>query len=270
MKRDDAADGEGAKTVDVGTERQGRRIWFHPEAFVPIVARGRSPGCGAGDGLYAGAEARWESRREEAAIICKSLVGQSPPRWRFRALRTERLSRRRATSGSSSSATARSRRTDWASSIVAGLNRALALPAFIASHFGKPDAIFAPDPAAQKKDGGRLYDYVRPLITIEPTAIAFGLPVHADIGFSDVARLQTALEAPEYRNALVVVAWEHRLIDVVVRALLKAHGADPSVAPSWAEDDFDGVDVVTIDANAHATFGHTTEGLDGQPETCPR
>ena len=151
-----------------------------------------------------------------------------------------------------------------------GLNRALALPAFIAAHFGKPDAIFAPDPAKQKKDQGRPYDYVRPLITIEPTAIKFGLPVDADIGFSDVERLQAALEAPEYRGAFVLVAWEHKLIDVVVRNLLSAHGADPGLVPTWAEDDYDSVDVVTIDANGHATFAHTMEGLDGQPESCPR
>jgi len=151
-----------------------------------------------------------------------------------------------------------------------GLNRALALPAFIAAHFGKPDAIFAPNPAEQKKDDGKPYDYVRPLITIEPTAIAFGLPVDANIGFANVQRLQAALEAREYGHALVVVAWEHRLIDVVVRALLTAHGGDPSLVPSWAEDDFDGVDVVTIDANGHATFARLREGLDGQPETCPR
>jgi hypothetical protein len=150
-----------------------------------------------------------------------------------------------------------------------GLNRALALPAFIATHFGKPDAIFAPNPAEQKKDNGKPYDYVRPLITIEPTAIAFGLPVDAQIGFADVARLRAALEAPEYRHALVLVAWEHRLIDVIVRDLLAAHGGDPKLTPTWADDDFDGVDVVTIDGNSHATFAHLTEGLDGQPEACP-
>jgi hypothetical protein len=150
-----------------------------------------------------------------------------------------------------------------------GLNRALALPAFIAAQFGKPDAIFAPNPADQKKDSGKPYDYVRPLVTIEPTAITFGLPVHAEIGFADVAGLRKALEAPEYRDALVVVAWEHKLIDVVVRDLLAGHG-DPELPPAWAEDDYDGVDVVTIDSSGHAAFARLREGLDGQPEACPR
>ena len=77
-----------------------------------------------------------------------------------------------------------------------GLNRALALPGVIAKTWGKPDFIFAPDPAAEKKDAGVSYDYVRPLATIEPTAVLFGMPVDAHIGFADVAGLQAALEAP--------------------------------------------------------------------------
>jgi hypothetical protein len=67
-----------------------------------------------------------------------------------------------------------------------GLNRALALPQVIAKEFGKPDFIFAPDPSDRKKDSGEFYDYVRPLATIEPTAIKFGLPVNATL--SGIAR----------------------------------------------------------------------------------
>ena len=150
-----------------------------------------------------------------------------------------------------------------------GLNRAIALPAYISKAFGKPDAIFAPNPAERKKDAGQPYDSVRPLITIEPTAIAYGLPVHAEIGFANVEALRTELEAPEYAHALVVVAWEHKLIDVVVRDMLAAHGADPAQVPTWDDADFDGVDVVTLD-NGKASFERTREGLDGQPDACPR
>src|SRR5580698_5068797 len=97
-----------------------------------------------------------------------------------------------------------------------GLNRALALPAVIRAKFGRPAAIFAPDPAGMKVDrdkdeamgagGGVAYSYVRPLATIEPTAVAFGLPVNTQIRFDDVAGLQGALLRPEYWDALVVVA----------------------------------------------------------------
>ena len=57
-----------------------------------------------------------------------------------------------------------------------GLNRALALPPIIAKTFGRPSAIFAPDPSQQMEDDGVSYDYVRPLATIEPTAIFLGCP----------------------------------------------------------------------------------------------
>jgi hypothetical protein len=153
-----------------------------------------------------------------------------------------------------------------------GLNRALALPKVIAKAYGKPDVIFAPDPGEEKRDSGRAYDYVRPLATIEPTAILFGMPIDAHIGFSNVEALQVALEAPANRQALIVVAWEHRMIDIVVRALLSAHGGDAGAVPAWADDDFDSVDIVTIDWSGpkeRAAFERGKEGLDGQPETCP-
>ena len=43
-----------------------------------------------------------------------------------------------------------------------GLNRALALPHVIAKTFGRPSAVFAPDPSRQMQDHGVAYDYVRP------------------------------------------------------------------------------------------------------------
>ncbi len=149
-----------------------------------------------------------------------------------------------------------------------GLNRALALPSYFAHAFGTPDAIFAPDPGRAKKDAGELYDYVRPLITIGPTAIAFGLPVQAHIGFDDLKRLEDALEAPRLKNALVLVAWEHKIIDQVARDILSKFGADPGQVPAWADEDFDSVEVIEIDS-ARATFSRTQEGLNGQPKKCP-
>jgi broad specificity phosphatase PhoE len=151
-----------------------------------------------------------------------------------------------------------------------GLNRALALPRFFARAFGRPDAIFAPNPSVAKTDAGASYDYVRPLATIEPTAIALGLPVNVGIGFDDVEGLRKALEAPALAQALVFVAWEHKLIDVVARKLVAAHGGDAAVVPDWRGEDFDGVYVVTLEAGAPAKFERMTQGLNGQPETCPR
>jgi hypothetical protein len=153
-----------------------------------------------------------------------------------------------------------------------GLNRALALPAVIARMFGKPDAIFAPNPSIQKRDEGKPYYYVRPLATIEPTAIAFGLPVDVSIGAFDTERLRTTLEDPAYRTKLILVAWEHHEIETMVRALLASSGGDASAVPGWEDDDFDSIYLVNIfwsEDAAKATFERTREHLDGQPTSCP-
>lgn len=156
-----------------------------------------------------------------------------------------------------------------------GLNRALALPRVIAKSFGRPDMIFAPDPSGAKEDAGKLYDYVRPLATVEPTAISFGLPVNASIGFSDSAGLQAALEKALslHRARLILVAWEHKVVVTVIKGLLAAHGGDPAAVPQWSGDDFDSMYVVTIsppgDGNK-AAFTLKHEGLDGLPKTCPQ
>jgi len=149
-----------------------------------------------------------------------------------------------------------------------GLNRALALPGFIAKTFGRIDAIFAANPSVQKPDRGVPYDYVRPLITIEPTAITLGLPVQTRFGFDDPKGLEAALTDKTYANATVVVAWEHRVVDVIARDLLAAHGGDAGQVPTWDDADFDGVYVVTLPADGPARFQRLVEGLDGQPDAC--
>jgi hypothetical protein len=149
----------------------------------------------------------------------------------------------------------------------------LALPAAIARMFGKPDAIFAPNPSIQKRDEGKPYYYVRPLATIEPTAITFGLPVNVSIGAFDTDGLQTALEDPAYRTKLILVAWEHHEIETIIRTLLASHGGEASTVPSWEGDDFDSIYLVKItwsEDTAKATFEREREHLDGQPTSCPR
>ena len=152
-----------------------------------------------------------------------------------------------------------------------GLNRALALGGVLARSFGRPDAVFAPDPADKKQDRGVSYDYVRPLATIEPAAIAFGLPLRADIGVYDLAALETALGDPALANSVVVVAWEHVQIVALARQLLASHGGTATV-PDWDARDYDGIFVVRISrdgATTHSAFSRQREGLDGMPASCP-
>jgi hypothetical protein len=153
-----------------------------------------------------------------------------------------------------------------------GLNRALALPFVIEKLFGKPDAVFAPDPAQSKEDHGRPYDYVRPIATIEPTAILFGLPVDASVGFAEIGALRQKLESSDYRSAVVVVAWEHHEIEKLARQLVTAHGGDPASVPDWQDEDFDSIYVVKLtqtDGGIAVLFELRHEGLDGKPAACP-
>jgi broad specificity phosphatase PhoE len=151
-----------------------------------------------------------------------------------------------------------------------GLNRALALPKVLEAQFGKPAAIFAPNPSQVKDDGGKSYDYVRPLATIEPSAIYFGLPVDTTYGFAETDKLKEALEQPDYRGAKIVVAWEHRLIDVLAKKLMQTHGGAEDAVPEWQGADYDSIYVVTINWPSNSiTFKLMSQGLNGLPTACP-
>lgn len=155
-----------------------------------------------------------------------------------------------------------------------GLNRALALPAVLQKKFDKPVAIFATNPGIQKYDGLQRYYYVRPLATIEPTAIALNLPVNTEFGWEDTDQLQAALLAPAYQNATVFVVWEHRMLERTARKLLADNGGDPAQVPNWKGSDFDGIYVITISTDTStgkpsASFHHDNEALNQLPTTCP-
>jgi hypothetical protein len=153
-----------------------------------------------------------------------------------------------------------------------GLNRALALPAVIAAKYGKPDAIYAPDPGEQKDDGGKAYYYVRPLATVEPTAVQFGLPIQTPYGYSQIGKLSDALVDPKWRNRTVLVGWEHREIETLVRQIVQAHGGNPDDVPKWKSADFDSIYVLHIDWSSgtpQVSFAHDREGLDGRSDACP-
>jgi len=153
-----------------------------------------------------------------------------------------------------------------------GLNRALALPRVIESRFGKPDVIFAPSPAQQKSDLGKRYDYVRPLATIEPTAIYFGMPVDASLGVSQIDDLRQALLAPAYRRSVVVVAWEHVVLEKLAQQIVAQYGGDPTTVPWWHGSDFDSIYVLRIsrlDGQTQVAFSTGHQGLNGLSARCP-
>jgi hypothetical protein len=153
-----------------------------------------------------------------------------------------------------------------------GLNRALALPPILKRKFGIPDYIFAPDPRQQVLDHENLYYYIRPLATIEPTAIRLGKPVNTRFGYKQIAGLQTELTDSRYYNALIFVAWEHNLLVQLARNLVESAGGNPSVVPDWSGTDFDSLYVLRFDRDQNSvsvTFTRRSEGLNDQPTTCP-
>jgi hypothetical protein len=153
-----------------------------------------------------------------------------------------------------------------------GLNRALALPQVLATKFGRPDAIFAPDPHQRVRDHGHDFNYVRPLATIVPTAVQFERPITTTFGFKDVGGLRRELTKRRYHDTLVFVAWEHAFLVKLVRQLVKVSGGDAAAVPDWASSDFDGLYVLRMTRDGgrtSVTFARDTQGLDGRPATCP-
>ena len=159
-----------------------------------------------------------------------------------------------------------------------GLNRSLALPKLLIGRFGRADAIFAPNPASRVRENSfstRSYSYVRPLATIEPTAIQLGLPVNTQLSFADIAGLQAAVTAPAYANSTVFIAWEHKYAYDFARQMLRAYGLDPSEVPAWPSDDFETMYVFHITRTAGTdapamTFAVQREGLEGSlSSACP-
>lgn len=155
-----------------------------------------------------------------------------------------------------------------------GLNRALALPKILIGRYGKPDAIYAPDPAVEVNDGSRhQYSYVRPLITIEPTAIALGMPVNARIGFKSIAELQSALTAPANAHALIFVAWEHEMLNKFAQQMLQSYGENPAMVPEWPNSDYDRIYIFKIQqtgGRSQLSFRVEHEDLDGSlSSSCP-
>jgi hypothetical protein len=152
-----------------------------------------------------------------------------------------------------------------------GLNRALALPDVLLAKYGTPQFVFAPNPT-QKVDQGNYY-YVRPLVTIEPTAIRCGLPIDTQFGFRDIQGLENELGKPEYQSATVFVAWEHGLLDQFVKNLLQDHGGNPTQVPAWPGNDYDTIFLVKIThsgKDTSVTFTIDHEDLNNLSDNCPQ
>jgi len=158
-----------------------------------------------------------------------------------------------------------------------GLNRSLALPSLLIGRYGKPDFIYAPNPNEKMNDGHILptYPYLRPLATIEPTAIRLGMPVNTDIGYTHIARLQQELLQPSYAHSLIFVAWEHFYLREFAKQMLESYGANDELVTDWPTSDYETIYVFHItrtgkNGATHATLEIQKEDLgETLKDTCP-
>ena len=152
-----------------------------------------------------------------------------------------------------------------------GLQRALALPSVLTNRYGPPQYIFAPNPLPKIGDSAGSFDYVRPLATIEPTAIALGLPVNADFGYADIGNLQTTLTSAAFASSTIFITWEHLKLQELVQNIMNAYQSGVTV-PAWVSGDYDSLYVVRLTRSGSTTtaqFEHDYEGLNGLPTSCP-
>jgi hypothetical protein len=138
-----------------------------------------------------------------------------------------------------------------------GLNRSLALPSLLIGRYGNPDYLYAPNPNVKTNDGHILptYFYLRPLATIEPTAIRLGMPVNTEIGYNQIGKLQQELLAPSRAHALIFVAWEHYYLREFAVRMLDFYGTREVQVPDWPNSDYETIYVFHI----------TRSGKNGAP-----
>jgi hypothetical protein len=147
----------------------------------------------------------------------------------------------------------------------------MALAPLLLSRDGKPEAIYAPNPALQEMDNAIPYAYVRPLATIGPLAAQAGLPVNLEWGMADIEPLTARiLSSPKGTQ---IVAWEHHWGESLARLLLPRLGGHPSEVPRWEDADSDSIFVIRSNESGtdskRVAFNHEQKGLNGLPEICP-
>lgn len=76
-----------------------------------------------------------------------------------------------------------------------GLNRAIDLATLLPQKYGKADYVFAANPSREVEEGtdDDAYSYVRPMMTINPSAIKLGLPINLAFSANDTRQLAAEL-----------------------------------------------------------------------------
>ncbi len=164
----------------------------------------------------------------------------------------------------------------------AGQWRALGLPDALRGKID-PEVVYSIDPSQVTQgtvsaSGDSVWSNVAPALTVEPYAIATGLPYQLVTSFeiSDASSPQLASElffdGGRFSNREVLLAWQYVQIPQLVNALLASRGATAR-APEWPATDYDTIWTVTLDAAGDVTVSNTMcEGIDSAalPAMAPR
>ena len=134
-----------------------------------------------------------------------------------------------------------------------GLNRALQLADVLNKKIGVPDYVFVPSINTGKKTGtARMYQ------TIVPFAVKYNLRINTKYDVDDYKGIADDVLK---RNGTVLLVWEHKAIDNIVKALGLPH------SPKWDDNDFDSIWIITF-KDGKPVLSTDKEGINPSA-TCP-
>ncbi len=156
-----------------------------------------------------------------------------------------------------------------------GLNRAIDLATLLPEKFGKANYVFAANPTRNVEEGelDNSYSYIRPLMTISPSAIKLGLPVNINFSVNDTSDLADELLQDKYHNSVIYTAWSHGYLPELINEVAgEAVGKKQSIIEDWESSDYDSVYVLTLtwrNGKASLVSHSYKQGLDNGSQTCP-
>jgi hypothetical protein len=156
-----------------------------------------------------------------------------------------------------------------------GLNRAIDLSTLLPKEFGNANFIFAANPSrhVEEGEGDHSYSYLRPLMTISPSAIKLGLPINIDFAANDTSDLADEFMRDKYHDATIYTAWSHGYLpELINKVAEEASGKKVKLLDDWVGDDFDSVLVLTlkwVNGKASLEYENYKQNLNGGEEGCP-
>ncbi|SDT03701.1 hypothetical protein SAMN04490191_2988 [Pseudomonas lini] len=156
-----------------------------------------------------------------------------------------------------------------------GLNRAIDLATLLPEKFGKANYVFAANPTRNVEEGelDNSYSYIRPLMTISPSAIKLGLPVNINFSANDTSDLADELLHDKYHNSVIYTAWSHGYLPELINKVAgEAVGKKQNITDDWESNDYDSLYVLTLtwhNGKASLQSHSYKQGLDNGQESCP-